>query len=97
MKIQKKIVQGKQTIADSLKKIYTSVEYVYAGGGFTVNLILMDQESANIVVRMDMAIVNTCATNEHETDVERNICTIKGSTCCSVAEFWQIRIHTLPK
>ena len=46
---------------------------------------------------MGIAIVNTCATNEHVTDAERNVCTIKDSTRCSVAEFWRIRIHTLPK
>ena len=44
-----------------------------------VNLILMDQEFDKIVDRMDMAIVNTCATNEHVTDAERNVRTIKGS------------------
>ena len=61
------------------------------------NLILMDQKIDKIVDRMDMAIVNTCATNEHVTDAERNVRTIKDSTGCSVAEFWRIRAHTLPK
>ena len=42
-----------------------------------VNLILVDQEFDKIVDRMGMAIVNTCATNEHVTDAERNVCTIK--------------------
>ena len=45
-----------------------------------VNLILMDQEFDKIVDRMDMAIVNTCATNEHVTEAERNIRPIKDST-----------------
>ena len=62
-----------------------------------VNLILMDQEFDKIVERMDMAIINTCATNEHVTDAERNIRTIKDGTRSSVAEFRHIRIHTLPK
>ena len=62
-----------------------------------VNLILMDQEFDKIVDRMDMAIVNTCATNEHVTEAERNIRPIKDSTRCSVAEFRGIRVHTLPK
>ena len=61
-----------------------------------VNLILMDQESDKIVDRMSMAIVNTCATNEHVTDAERNVRTIKDSTRCSVAELRQIGMHTLP-
>ena len=60
-------------------------------------LILMDQKIDKIVDRMDMAIVNTCATHEHVTDAERNVRTIKDSMRCFVAEFWQIRVHTLPK
>jgi hypothetical protein len=80
-------------LADSLKKIIR----IYERGNYIVNLILMDQEFDKIVDRMDMAIVNTCATNEHVTDAERNIRTIKDSTRCSVAEFRRIRVHTLPK
>ena len=60
-----------------------------------VNLILMDQEFDKIVDRMDMAIVNTCATNEHVTDAEQNVRTIKDGTRCLVAELRRIRIHTL--
>ena len=80
-------------LADSLKKNIRT----YARGGFIVNLVLMDQEFDKIVDRMDMVIVNTCATNKHVTDAERNVCTIKDGTRCSVAELRQIRIHTLPK
>ena len=57
----------------------------------------MDQEFDKIVDRMDMAIVNTYATNEHVTDAERNVHTIKDGTRCSVEELRRIRIHTLPK
>ena len=62
-----------------------------------INFILMDTEFDKIVDRMGMTIVNTCATNEHVTDAERNFRTIKDSTRCSVAEFWRIRIrvHTV--
>ena len=45
-----------------------------------VNLVLMDQEFDKIVDRMDMAIVNTCATNKHVTDAELNVRTIKDIT-----------------
>ena len=62
-----------------------------------VNLIFVDQEFNKIVDRMGMAIVNTCAMKEHVTDAERNVRTTKDSTRCSVAEFWRIRIRTLPK
>ena len=65
-----------------------------------VNLIctyIIDQEFDKIVDRMDMASVNTCATNEHVTDAERNVHTIKDGTRCSVEELRRIRIHTLPK
>ena len=53
-----------------------------------VNLVLMDQEFDKIVDRMGVAIVNTCATNEHVTEAERNVRAIK---------FRRIRVHTLPK
>ena len=72
-----------RVLADILKKIIR----IFARGGFMVNLILMDQELDKIVDRMGMAIVNTCATNEHVTDAERNVRTIKDSTRCSVAVF----------
>ena len=63
-----------------------------------VNLMLMEVEFDKIVDRIDTAIVNTCATNKHVTDAERNVFTmIKDSTRCSVAEFRQVRVHTLPK
>ena len=61
------------------------------------NLILMDQKIDKIVGRMDMAIINTCGTNGHVKDAEQNVCTIKDSTRCSVADFWKIGLHTLPK
>ena len=57
----------------------------------------MDQEFDKIVDRMGMTIINTCATNEHVTDAERNVRMIKDNTRYSVAELWRIGVHTLPK
>ena len=75
-------------LADGLQKIIRT----YARGRFMVNLVLMDQEFDNYI-----AIVNTCATNEHVTDAERNVCMTKDSMRCSAAEFRRIGVHTLPK
>ena len=80
-----------RVLAGSLTKIVR----IYARGEFMVNLILVDQNFDKIVDRMDMVIVNTCATNEHVMDAERNVCRIKDSTRCSVAELLRIGPHTL--
>ena len=54
-----------RTVA-SLSKALTKVLKLYARGGFTVNLIMMDGEFAKLESSFDIVEINTTAAREHE-------------------------------
>ena len=65
-------------LAKSIKKIVK----LYARGGVTVNLCLMDMEFDKIKDLVGFLEVNTTAAREHVGDVERQIRLIKERTRC---------------
>ena len=80
--------------AASLSRALIKVIKLYARGGFTVNLIMMDQEFATLESTFDIVEINTTAAREHVGEIERSIRTIKerGRSISSTLPY-----TTLPK
>ena len=56
-------------LSSSVKKIIN----LYAKAGFTVNVVLMDQEFDKIAGKIPLAEANTAAAREHDAKIERAI------------------------
>ena len=65
-----------QVKSRTVTQLHSSLEKrirVYARGGFTVCMILMDMEFENITDELDLVTVNTLSTREDIAEIERGI------------------------
>ena len=70
---------------------------LYAQGGFQVKVILMDKEFDKIRDAVGHLEINTTAAREHDTEIERQIKTVKERTRCSIASLLNCGIEHLHK
>ena len=85
--------QGAATLSSSLTKVVR----MYARGGFTVKYVMMDGQFGCITDDFDQVIVNTTATREHVTEIERQIRVIKERDRCVLAELRDVGYEYYPK
>ncbi|KAL7524129.1 hypothetical protein ACHAWF_000820 [Thalassiosira exigua] len=63
--------------AKQLASCLTKVINVYTWGGYTVNVVLTDEEFVKVKGLIPQVECNTTAAREHVSDIERQHCTIK--------------------
>ena len=73
--------------AGQLSKFLMKVVYGYVRGGFVVNFMLMDMEFLKIKDVLPMVEVDTTAAQEHFTEIERRIRTIKERVRSVTSDF----------
>ena len=67
------VTQTTASLISALNKVIN----MYARGGFIVNLIMMDQEFANLESYFDLVEINTTVAHKHDGEIEQSIRTIK--------------------
>ena len=72
--------------AKQLSSSLTKIVKIYARGGFTVRLVMMDMEFEKIKDDFDKVVVNTTAAREHVGEIERAIRHIKDRSRCVISD-----------
>ena len=81
--------------AEHLANCLREVLYLYAKGGFLVNICLMDREFEAVKKHLPLVEINTTAAREHVADIENGICRIKEKTRAYESERDYLYVPTL--
>ncbi len=74
-----------ESLTNSLKRVIN----LYARGGYTVDLIMMDQEFEKLKDKLELIKVNTTAAQEQVGKIERSNCTVqeRSRAICSLPPY----------